>query len=243
MKGDNAHGGDIAYADCRRELIQGQGGICAYCEIDIRDNDPLKCRVEHFHPKSDNSSPHNWGLDWQNMLAVCAGGSYRHGYMPHSLEPLAENLSCDAYKDFLIQSKKLPQQCEGVILEPTGLPALINLFAIEKSTGRLISNAEACAVAPKNAKNKHADLATLVNQTIISLNLNCDRLCQVRLSIIHDIERNKKRQRDAGFGPAQGLQNLVDRYFRRPWPGFFTTIRICLGAAAEGYLETSGFSG
>jgi len=243
MKDDASFGGPAAYDACRSRLLADQGGICAFCEIGIHDNYPLKCRVEHFHPKSDISAAHNWALDWSNLLGVCAGGSYKYSIAPHTLEPLADNLSCDAHKDQMIQSRRLQAQCEGWILTPTGLMAFPNLFQIEKSTGRLLPHVVNCAVAPSLLGNKHTDIYTLVHHTIDMLNLNCDRLCQARLVVIRDIERNKKKQRDQGYPPQQGLHNLAIFYLRRRWPEFFTTIRVCLGEAAEVHLMNNAFQG
>lgn len=237
MKQDPHFGGPVAYDSCREQLIADQGGLCAYCEIDISDNNPLKCRVEHFHPKSDISPAHNWALDWNNLLAVCAGGSYKYGHAPHTLEPLARNLSCDAHKDQMIQSDRLEEECEGWILDPATLIDMPSLLSLEKSTGKLAPDINQCLLLqgwPQN--NKHPDLKTLVQHTIDMLNLNCDRLCQARLKVIRDIERNKKKQRDMGHTPQQGLSNLAAHYLRFRWPGFFTTIRLCLGSAAEAHL-------
>ena len=114
MRDDPYFQGQQAYQDCRSACITDQKGLCAYCEIDIRDNDPLKCRIEHFHPKSDQTTAHNWALDWQNMLAVCNGGSIE--YLTASgfyLPPRQANLSCDAHKDRMIQQGQLPACCEG----------------------------------------------------------------------------------------------------------------------------------
>lgn len=68
--------------DIQDALKYDQGGICAYCEIDLKELDVSSSnnvvpdfRVEHFHPKSDNSTAHNWNLDWNNLLACCNGGS------------------------------------------------------------------------------------------------------------------------------------------------------------------------
>lgn len=243
MKDDANFGGPAAYKECRKQVLAAQGGICAYCEIDISDNDPLKCRVEHFHPKSDISPAHNWALDWNNLLGVCAGGSYKSGSAPYTQEPLAQNLSCDAYKDQMIQSGKLSEQCEGWILNPIELVASPSLFQIDKSTGKLVPNSSHCAAAPAWPSNKHADIEALVQHTINMLNLNCDRLCQARIVLIRDIERNKKKQRDQGFSAAEGLNNLATYYLKRRWPGFFTTIRICLGVSAETHLAIMEYQG
>lgn len=234
--------GRTAYDITRAQLIGGQGGLCAFCEIDIRDNDSLKCRVEHFHPKSDTATAHNWALDWQNMLGVCMGGSQRYQQPPHALEPLPENLSCDAHKDQMIRTNRLAEQCEGWIINPVDLPASLCLFFLEKSTGCLLPDVDQCAVVNLPG-NRYPSTLELVQHTIDMLNLNCDRLCQARRHVLWDIERNKKRLREQGVSSQQGLRDLAERYFRQRWPGFFTTIRLCLGAAAEQYLTDIGFQG
>lgn len=243
MKNDVNHKGSEVYDICRAQLVSTQGGICAYCEIDIRDNNPLTCRVEHFHPKSDMTPAHNWALDWNNMLGVCAGGSYRYAQTPYTQEPLADNLSCDAHKDQMIQSGKLPEQCEGWILDPSKLFASPSLFRLEKSTGRFMPDTDQCQAANTWPGNKHVNMEKLVQHTLDMLNLNCDRLRQARLTLIRDIERNKKRQREQGFSSVQGLDNLATRYLRQHWPAFFTTIRLCLGAAVETHLTHIRFQG
>ncbi len=242
LRSDALQGGRQAYADIRAQTHADQGGLCAYCEIDIRDNDPLKSRIEHFHSKSDPSTPTHWALDWHNMLAVCAGGSYRHGTAPHTLEPLVENLSCDAHKDRLIQQGQLAQACEGWLLNPLLLRHGPGLFEVNKFNGELRANPAQCGLADPWPNNHHADMTALVGHTIRVLNLNCSRLCTARLVVIHDIERNKKKQRLAGRPPHEGLSMLARRYLHLPWPGFFTTICFCLGSAAADHLNGAASS-
>lgn len=234
--------GRVVYEIVRRQLINGQGGLCAFCEIGLHDHNPLKCRVEHFHPKSDTSTAHNWALDWQNMLAVCMGGSQRHQQPPHALEPLPENLSCDAYKDQMINLGNLAEHCEGWIIDPMGLPAFPSLFFLEKSTGRLLPDEDMCSGIALLG-NKHQGTRALVQHTIDMLNLNCDRLCEARVRVLWDIERRKKSLRQQGIQPQRGLRDLAEHYFRPRWPDFFTTIRLSLGVAAEQYLTDIGFQG
>ncbi|MBB3118691.1 retron system putative HNH endonuclease [Pseudoduganella violacea] len=244
MRNDPYFGGMAAYENVRAQVLLDQGGICAYCEVDISAHDPLKqCRVEHFHPKSDISAAHNWALDWQNLLAVCAGGSYRYAEAPHALAPIEENLSCDAHKDRMIQRGKLQLVCDGWILHPAALPASPSLFLIEKWNGNLAPDAANCAASLPITGNRHADVLSLVQHTIDMLNLNCERLCQARLRIVRDIEHNKKKQRLAGFSPTDGMANLAQHYLRQKWPAFFTTIRLCLGTAADSYLAGVGYQG
>lgn len=243
MRDDVMLGGQLAYSNCRAQSIGDQAGLCAYCEIDIRDNDPLKCHVEHFHPKSD-AAERNWALDWQNMLGVCNGGSHRFVTTPgFVLEPLAENLSCDAYKDHQVQSGALAPACEGWILNPLELRAFPSLFKVSPTDGHLEPDVRACLAIEPWAGNNHATVVDLAQHTIDMLNLNCDRLKDARLVVVRDIERNKKRQREQGFDAAQGLANLTRFYFRRNWPRFFTVIRACLGDSAENYLRVAGYQG
>ncbi|WP_394168915.1 retron system putative HNH endonuclease [Saccharospirillum alexandrii] len=234
--------GRIAYNIVRHRLSQEQGGLCSFCEVGIHSNGPLRCRVEHFHPKSDKSVAHNWTLDWENMLAVCMGGSQRHQARPYTMEPLEENLSCDAYKDKMIQSGSLHEQCEGWIINPKEIPAFPRLFFLERSTGRLLPDDEQCNVI-EIENNQHPNTRSLVQNTIDMLNLNCDRLCEARLRVIWNIERNKKKLREQGNNHEQSLNELANRYFRQQWPVFFTTIRFCLGTTAEQYLNDTGFQG
>ncbi len=242
MRDDPYFQGRQAYQDCRSTCIADQKGLCAYCEVDIRDNDPLKCHVEHFHPKADQTISHNWALDWPNMLAVCNGGSVDYLAPPFYLPPRQANLSCDAHKDWMIQQGKLPTRCEGWILNPLRLAAFPSLFRLEMNTGNLYPNAVACDAVTWPG-NQHASIEDLVQHTINVLNLNCDRLAQERLRVIRDIEHNKKRQRERGFNAEQGLSNLARQYLRQPWPAFFTVIRWCLGQAAERYLQSVQFAG
>lgn len=240
MRGDAT--GRTAYEAIRLHLLNGQGGLCGYCEIDIRDNDSRKCRVEHFHPKSDNATAHNWALDWQNVIVVCMGGSLRHVPAPYALEPLPSNLSCDAHKDQMIGTSKLAENCEGWIIDPTDLPAFPSLFFLERNTGRLLADEQTCARMTLPG-NKHPGTQELVQYTIDMLNLNCARLCEARLRVHWDIERNKKSLRLQNIRPEEALRALAERYFRQRWPGFFTTIRFCLGTTAEQYLTDIGFQG
>ena len=155
----------------------------------------------------------------------------------------ADNLSCDAHKDRMIQSGKLAEHCEGWILNPIQLQASPCLFKLEKSTGKLRPDPETCAVSPAWPGNQHLNLQTLVQHTIDMLNLNCDRLSEARRRIIWDIESNKKKQRLRGYSPEQGLRNLAEHFLRKEWPEFFTTIRLCLGRSAEIYLAAAHYRG
>lgn len=227
MKGDSGLG-DKAAKDCRKTAISDQGGICAYCEIDIHDDPFGLCRVEHFHPKSDRSTPHNWGLDWANMLATCSGGTYPHTTRPgHFLEPIRDNQSCDAIKGDGIY--------DGWILDPSKIPPAPCLFRIDNN-GFLAPNPDTCATVTIPG-NRHIDTERMVRHTIETLNLNCDRLSKSRRAVFRNIEELKKEKRLQGLSANQVNSDLCDWYFRQRWPAYFTTIRIALREWAEAHLN------
>lgn len=230
------------YKTVRATLVNSQGGLCAYCELGVDPNDPLKSRVEHFHPKGDQTGSHNWALDWSNMIAVCHGGSQRALGAPYTLEPLSDNLSCDAYRDKMIQSGELQEKCEGWLLNPKSVPVSPCLLFLEKSTGKLIPDEQSCENVMQ-AENQHEDVKSLVQNTIDMLNLNCDRLCMSRRQVIWDIENKKKKKRNNGYTAQQGLLEIAEFYFRTNWPQFFTTVRLSLGPEAEKYLLDINFQG
>jgi uncharacterized protein (TIGR02646 family) len=243
MSGDNTRGGSQAARECRDQAIRDQKGLCAYCEQKISSDDTLHRRIEHFHPKSDKTGTHNWSLDWKNMLAVCDGGS-SSSQEERIIHPLPANLSCDAHKDRMVQTGKLPISCEGHLLNPLAVPAFPNLFVLEKDTGYFKPDETACANAQISGyEHETISISALIGYTIETLNLNCDRLAAKRRLIIFDIDRNKKRLRESGVSQSEMSGKLISRYFRKEWPEFFTTLRCCLGSAAEDYLESINFKG
>jgi uncharacterized protein (TIGR02646 family) len=220
MRNDALHGGQQAYQDCRTQTTAEQHNLCAYCECKIDLSKPHKCRMEHVHPKSNSSTGKNWNLDWQNLLATCNGGESGANAKP----PLPANLSCDAHKRNSV-----------IDVSPLDIPAFPNIFTFDKSTGRLEPNPAACGQATVDAsKLKH---------TMDILNLNCNRLARQRKAVAESIEQQKERLRNKSYSPQKGLSLLAQSYFQTPWPEFFTTIRCCLGQAAETYLHSVNYNG
>lgn len=243
MRDDPNHGGQQAYKDCRETIVNQQGGLCAYCEVDISDNHPAKCHVEHFHPKSDRSGATNWHLAWGNLLGVCNGGSNANAGPTHFRKPLPDNLSCDAHTNREMNMGRLPIACEGWILNPLDVAAFPCLFSVNKGTGDLLPDTTACQQIEPIVGNQHASVAALVQHTIDMLNLNCPRLSDARLKVIRTIEKDKADLRSRSIPAATALPRLVAKYFRRQWPPFFTTRRFCLAPAADQYLRSSSFQG
>ena len=238
---NHAFGGMEAARECRDHAIRDQSGLCAYCEQEISSDKPRNRRIEHFHPKSDLSEAHNWSLDWNNMFAVCDGGSASL-FEVRKTHPLPENLSCDAHKDHLTPSKDLPICCEGYLLNPLTIPSFPSLFTLDKGTGYLKPDDTVCH-AIKPSECAFNSITELVNNTISVLNLNCERLAEKRRRIVVDIDKNKKRLRYRGVPLTTAPKRLAERYFSTRWPEFFTTLRCCLGDAAEDYLVSVNYEG
>ena len=220
MRGDALHNGQQVYADCRSQTGEDQRKLCAYCEIGLNENQPHKWRVEHIHPKSDDSSGHNWHLDWQNLLSVCNGGETEGC----AETPLPENLSCDAHK-----------KASHLAVNPLDIPAFPNVFAFDKANWHLHADPDACATAAMDADK--------LQQSIETLNLNCHRLARLRSKVLFDIEHRKKILREKRYTPENAAPILAKGYFQTQWPEFFTTIRCCLGSAAEEYLRSINYRG
>jgi uncharacterized protein (TIGR02646 family) len=216
------------YREIKSLIFSDQDYLCAFCETIIKDEDRHKQRVEHFHPKADISNPnHNWALDWENVIGVCLGGSD----VDKSLHPLPANLSCDAYKDYLINTNKLPMACEGHLLNPLQLPKAPCLFDLNKRTGELQAKADYSEMGI--ADHCYSTVAELVENTIRILNLNCDRLNQQRLKVLAQYNREIGKARKNK--DKQIHSKLVERWLQSL--AFFTTRRILLGQHAESHLQ------
>lgn len=224
------------YDDLKQQMLAEQGGLCAYCEKNLPSDDKSQQQIEHFHDKSDKSTMHNWGLDWNNLLLVCKGGQTDN-------YPRPENLSCDAHKSHLKNENKISESCEGLFLNPIQIKTIARLFDFDKATGKLVVNCAACQeLANDNLPNHYGDdWCMLAQETIRILNLNCQRLCDDRLEVLkfynQKVAFHRKQNDKLGF------QKISDSVFRKPFPAFFTTWRSLLGKHAEEYLASIGYNG
>lgn len=230
------HNASQDYKAVRRLMIDDQGGICGYCECQIAGLSEHKQRVEHFHDKSDQNgvSEHNWGLDWQNVFAVCLGGSDAD----REIHPLPGNLSCDSHKNHLKSS--FGEAPEGYVLNPLAIPASPCLFKFDKRTGELKPDVVNCAHV-RVPDNRFGTVQELVENTIKVLNLNCPRLTAQRLEVLNAYNSAVKIVRSRN--DQHGFSKLARQWFNRRWPAFFTTRRLLLGDHAETYLQTNDYNG
>lgn len=75
-------------AGLRIALLGEQGHLCAYCMQRI-NNDPFLTKIEHFKPQCSHS---HLSLDYDNHLAVCAGGK---GSTETHCDTLKGELKCE----------------------------------------------------------------------------------------------------------------------------------------------------
>lgn len=217
----------------QQQLISDQGGICAYCEIDLKPatgNAQADFRVEHFHPKSDNARGHNWHLDWQNLLAVCHGGS-QTDVVDAVLRHTSPNHSCDVPKG--------NNDWDAIILNPLSLAATPGLFRFERSTG-------AIQVDPQSCQKAAVDIAK-AQATVDNLHLDSARLRNLRKPILDLLNQRLLSMVETGMPLEEARQRLaraaLTKNANQHWPAFLSAIRYYLGEAAEQHLQAIGYTG
>lgn len=239
------------YKKIKALLITDQGGLCAYCETRIAELDGSLQRVEHFHPKSDQSNPsQNWALDWNNIMAVCLGGEKSGNHdnpaaIGSPIYKLPENLSCDAHKNHYFNTqagKAAGLSAQLLALEnPLASAAFPCLYGFDKQNGIIFPNSDQCEKLDQLKQLARNTTHDKLLKTIEVLNLNCDRLCAARLEILKAYNREFKQAREKRDGDFNA--KLAEKWFRRRWPSFFTTRRILLGDAAEKWLKQQQYNG
>lgn len=217
----------------QQQLLVDQGGLCAYCEINLKPaigNAKADLRVEHFHPKSDQTTGHNWHLDWQNLLAVCHGGS-RPDIVDAAQRHTSPNHSCDVPKE--------DNDWDAIILNPLQLSASPCLFRFDRSSG-------AMQVDPNNCLAATVDVAK-AQATIDNLQLDSARLRNLRKPILDQLNQQLHNMVQAGLPLDEARQRLaratLTKSANQRWPAFFSAIRNYLGEAAEQQLQAVGYRG
>ena len=227
------------YVAVKNQLINDQGALCAYCEIDLKQTSQATekddFRVEHFHPKSDNTSGHNWHLDWNNLLGCCHGGSER-GVVDATPVSRAGRFgagdhSCDVPKG--------NNNWDYVIFNPLILPASPLLFVFQRASGSIGINQQNCLEA-------NISLQT-AQDTIDNLSLDSARLRRLRTETLDSINANLRQKMGEGMTLDEARRDIAQRMLRKNaagrWPAFFSAIRDYLGQAAEEQLESTGYQG
>lgn len=156
-----SHYSGASYNELRDALTQNQHGLCAYCEIAIKE---WRRQVEHVIPQSNDELDNSKDLDIANMVACCMGGT-RSTYGledDHYLEPVKRNMSCGQAKG---------NQNDENFIDPRILPALPSLMKVIDN-GLIEADENACQMADF--------LPEHVTRTIEILNLNAERLRSAR---------------------------------------------------------------
>ena len=219
-----------SYRQVKRQILQDQHGLCAYCEISIKLAEEAgevdDFRVEHFFPKgATKKHGHNYHLDWRNLLGVCHGGSQPGVPDPDwRFSKRKRDRSCDVPKG--------GKEITDIILNPLKIPGNVRLFRYAEHNGRMYVDEETC---PKRLQRK-------AKSTIRELNLNAPRLMRMRLEVIATLE-------DAiaeAVGQGQELEEAVEMLAESsllPGPNgqclpFFSVIRWFLGEAADKVIRS-----
>lgn len=215
------------------QLYVDQGGLCAYCEIDLKpasnELEEADFRVEHFHPKSDTtSSSDNWHLKWDNLFACCHGGSEKKvADASKRFEKEPQERTCDIPKEDTV--------LDNIILNPLDLDAFPNLFLTDRYTGKLTFNSES-----------KSELLVSANRTIDKLRLNSPRLSRLRAAVLDEINTVLLIRLKSGAKIDEVLNELAQSQLLKrndQWPAFFSSIRSYLGDEAEKVLKTNGYKG
>lgn len=230
------NGGD-GYKSVKKQLIQDQRELCAYCEIDLRQYGGQGLddfRVEHFFPKSPHTPPPNHALDWQNMLGVCTGGNSRGiGDAQRFTKP---DYSCDEPKG--------DENWVGVILDPQrDIPAFPPIFEFDEQGRMAVS--QQCPLHLQGAARSSIEKLRLSPPP--SKDIPNPRLIRFRKTVIEMLSTQLGELLGQGLNAAQAASQLAEIYFPAnhdsPWPAFFSCIRWYLGPAAEARLQAIDYQG
>ncbi|MDT9630855.1 MULTISPECIES: retron system putative HNH endonuclease [Pseudomonas] len=215
-----------------KALRSDQGSVCAYCEIDLipaTSTGSADFRVEHFHPKSDKTTTRNWGLEWNNLMAVCHGGSRKD----------VVDAKARHTKPYTCDVPKANNIWDDVILNPLNLKSGPCLFKFDRSTG-------AISVDVSNCAQSIIDPAR-VQTTIDKLNLDSPRLQNMRRVALNTINESFTKYVNSGISDEHTRAALARIFMRRDknnnWQPFFSAIRGYLGDAAEDQLKADSFEG
>jgi len=223
------------YKEVLREIKKNQGGVCCYCEITFHDEREIRddFRVEHFHPKSDDSNPMiNWNLIWTNLLGCCHGGS------DPSVLRKTRFISNKKHRHSDILKAEKPWDDE--ILNPLNIPASPPIFTVY-STGEIFvleDNCNTCGVDTIKAQNCLDEK---------KLNLNSPILKGWREEVINNLRDEVSKIFDSTGDFENSVIMVASAHLEKDELGnympFFSTIRSYFKEDAENFLKENNFNG
>ena len=213
----------------RHTLEKDQKGLCAYCEIELGENNRS---VEHFIPCNQSTKENNYDLDWSNLLAVCFPPGCLLETDSSPIEDLNRSPCCGKKKDDFVP--------DNHFLNPLQLPTL-RLCTI-RLDGEIRPDANNCVDYEIAIED--------VQFTIDQLGLNVSRLKTLRARTIRDVIKTREKLREQlAEEETSEIELEIETakwYFgdeTENWPRFFTTIRSILGEGAEQHLKEISYSG
>ncbi|MBV7261250.1 TIGR02646 family protein [Photobacterium sp. WH24] len=211
----------------KKKIFEEQHYICAYCEIDLSENNTHEHhrRVEHFNSKSGwvvGETQPNWHLDWNNVIGVCIGGTDRNNIEQFVMP---DNKSCDSYKEHLETNHSESKKWLGKIVSPLEDNLSSDMFNYSLATGKLEVNVDAANLEAFEHNNFETS-SELLESTLEKLNLNCDRLNLVRREVHISFEKLI-----ASFRKSKDMKKF--KFMLRKWAGedaplYFQTTRDIL---------------
>lgn len=238
-KGFTRNAGAEANHEVKSALISDQGGICAYCEIDLKDGRGFALndfRVEHFYPENPQPEDRrnddiNYALFWPNLLGCCTGGNTKYVVDAHRRYTNPE-FCCDVDKS--------NHDWTALILNPiTDIPKFPALFSFDFTNGKIMV-AESCP----------ADLKAKAEQSIALLKLNTSKLREFRVEVISILTEQLFTEADIDIDDEEiqrRMETLARAYLIRDANNilqpFFSTVRAFLGATAETVLLQLDYKG
>jgi uncharacterized protein (TIGR02646 family) len=222
--------------EIKAALSADQGGLCAYCEIDLAEYEKghADFRADHFIPKTPHNPPPNHGLDWQNLRGVCSGGNSRYiGDPARFTQP-----------DYCCDEPKGNNNWTGFILDPLhDIPAFPPLFEFSED-----GNMEVSKACPTHLqKQAQASINLLRLSPTPDKDRPDPRLIRFRKAAITKLRQQIQAEVDGGMDFEAALAWFAEVNFPDSaavtWPAFFSCIRWYLGDVAEQRLRAINYQG
>lgn len=233
-KGFSKNAGREGVTAVRNSLLQEQGGLCVYCEIDLKisENANNDFRVEHFYPDNPETTASrvgdgvNYSLHWDNLFGCCHGGSVST-VVDNSVRCNPPDYHCDIHK--------ANNDLTDFLLNPlTDVPSFPAIFTFNED-GKIFIN--------EGLDDVLIDRAT---RTIESLRLNSATLDKLREAVISKLNDELLAMQERGDELGYSLCFLAETYLSKNEGGkynspFFSAVRWYLGPDAETFLERVGY--
>jgi uncharacterized protein (TIGR02646 family) len=216
---------------CVRDgLLREQGGLCVYCEIDLKLGEGIAnndFRVEHFYPDNPPKNIQrrndgiNYSLHWKNLFGCCHGGDVS-SVIEKSQRYTKPDVHCDI-------NKKNNDWTDKLLNPITDIPNTSSIFEFDEDGFISVKETTVSVNIKVKAEN-----------TIKLLSLDSKSLNKFRKSIIdqlaQEIQSNSTLELD------EILYDLASVYLSKNDDGnyncpFFSTVRWYLADGAERFLK------